>query len=77
MSPAVSPSTTRLTRGTGLFAPTANVTREESAQMVYNYAHYREYSLTQEGNLSKFEDASSAIKRLGRDRHKLGQRPHQ
>lgn len=45
--------------GDGLFAPTANVTREEFAQMMYNYASYKEYDLTLEGNLSRFEDASA------------------
>lgn len=45
--------------GDGLFAPTANVTREEFAQMMYNYASYKEYDLTQEGDLSRFEDASA------------------
>lgn len=45
--------------GDGLFDPTANVTREEFAQMMYNYASYKEYDLTLEGNLSRFEDASA------------------
>ena len=45
--------------GDGLFAPTANVTREEFAQMMYNYASYKEYDLTLEGDLSQFEDASA------------------
>ncbi len=45
--------------GDGLFAPTANVTREEFAQMMYNYASYKEYDLTLEGDLSPFEDASA------------------
>ena len=45
--------------GDGLFAPTANVTREEFAQMMYNYASYKEYDLTREGDLSQFEDASA------------------
>ena len=45
--------------GDGLFAPTANVTREEFAQMMYNYASYKEYDLTLEGDLSRFEDASA------------------
>ena len=43
--------------GDGLFDPTANVTREEFAQMMYNYASYMEYDLTLEGDLSQFEDA--------------------
>lgn len=45
--------------GDGLFDPTANVTREEFAQMMYNYASYMEYDLTLEGDLSQFEDASA------------------
>ena len=45
--------------GDGLFDPTANVTREEFAQMMYNYASYKEYDLTLEGDLSSFEDASA------------------
>ena len=45
--------------GDGLFDPTANVTREEFAQMMYNYASYKEYDLTPEGDLSQFEDASA------------------
>ena len=45
--------------GDGLFDPTANVTREEFAQMMYNYASYKEYDLTLEGDLSRFEDASA------------------
>ena len=45
--------------GDGLFDPTANVTREEFAQMMYNYASYKEYDLTREGDLSQFEDASA------------------
>ena len=45
--------------GDGLFDPTSNVTREEFAQMMYNYASYKEYDLTLEGDLSQFEDASA------------------
>lgn len=45
--------------GDGLFDPTSNVTREEFAQMIYNYASYKEYDLTREGDLSQFEDASA------------------
>ncbi len=45
--------------GDGLFDPTANVTREEFAQMMYNYASYKEYDLTLEGDLSQFDDASA------------------
>lgn len=45
--------------GDGLFDPTANVTREEFAQMMFNYASYKEYDLTLEGDLSQFEDASA------------------
>ena len=45
--------------GDGLFDPTANVTREEFAQMMYNYASYKEYDLTLEGDPSQFEDASA------------------
>ena len=45
--------------GDGLFDPTSNVTREEFAQMMYNYVSYKEYDLTREGDLSQFEDASA------------------
>lgn len=45
--------------GDGLFDPTSNVTREEFAQMMCNYASYKEYDLTLEGDLSQFEDASA------------------
>ena len=45
--------------GDGLFDPTSNVTREEFAQMMYNYASYKEYDLTLEGDLIQFEDASA------------------
>ena len=43
--------------GDGLFDPTGNVTREQFAQMMYNYAKYKGYDLTKAGDLSGFEDA--------------------
>ena len=45
--------------GDGTFQPNDTVTREEFAQMMYNYASYKEYDLTLEGDLSQFEDASA------------------
>lgn len=42
--------------GDGLFDPTANVTREQFAQMMYYYAKYKKYDLTKTGDLSNFED---------------------
>ena len=45
--------------GGGLFDPNANVTRQEFAQMLYNYAKYKGYDLTAAGDLSQFPDSGS------------------
>lgn len=45
--------------GDNEFAPNAKVTREQFAQMMYNYAKYKEYDLTKTGDLSKFPDDGS------------------
>lgn len=45
--------------GDGTFAPNDNVTREQFAQMMYNYAKYKEYDMTKTGDLSKFPDDES------------------
>lgn len=45
--------------GSGLFDPTANVTREQFAQMMYNYAKFKGYDLTKIGDLSKFPDVGT------------------
>ena len=42
--------------GDGTFAPNAKVTREQFAQMMYNYAEYKDYDLTKTGNLAQFSD---------------------
>lgn len=39
------------------FRPERKVTREEFAQMLYNYAEYKEYDLTASADLSKYPDA--------------------
>lgn len=43
--------------GDNKFDPNAKVTREQFAQMMYNYAKYKKYDLTKAGDLSGFEDA--------------------
>ena len=45
--------------GDGLFDPTSNVTREEFAQMMYNYAEYKGYDLTARGDLSRYPDGGT------------------
>ena len=47
--------------GTGedTFSPNAPITREQFAQMMYNYAKYKKYDLTKTGDLSKFPDDGS------------------
>ena len=45
--------------GGGLYDPDSNVTREQFAQMLYNYAKYKGYDLTATGDLSQFPDAGS------------------
>ena len=42
----------------GAFRPDQPVTREEYAQMLYDYAAYKDYDLTAEGDLSAFPDGS-------------------
>lgn len=44
--------------GDNLFAPDAQVTREQFAQMMYNYAKYKGYDLTADGDLTQFSDSS-------------------
>ena len=43
--------------GDGTFRPEDDVTRQELAQMLYNYAEYKEYDLTAEGDLSQYPDS--------------------
>lgn len=45
--------------GDNQFAPNLKVTREQFAQMMYNYAKYKKYDLTKTGDLSKFPDDGS------------------
>ena len=45
--------------GDGTFQPTDSITRQEFAQMLYNYAKYKDYDLSAEGDLSTFPDANS------------------
>ena len=45
--------------GGGLYDPDSNVTREQFAQMLYNYAKYKGYDLTATGDLTRFPDAGS------------------
>ena len=45
--------------GDNQFAPNAKVTREQFAQMMYNYAKYKKYDLTKTGDLSEFPDADT------------------
>lgn len=45
--------------GDGTFRPTDSITRQEFAQMLYNYAKYKGYDLTAEGDLSQFPDSGS------------------
>ncbi|MHB8061659.1 MAG: S-layer homology domain-containing protein [Ruminiclostridium sp.] len=42
------------------FAPNTNVTREQFAQFLYNYAKYKGYTLGQATDLSKYKDMPSA-----------------
>ena len=43
----------------GTFRPENNVTRQEFAQMMYNYAVYKDYDLSAKGDLSQFSDGDS------------------
>ena len=45
--------------GDGTFQPGDSITRQEFAQMLYNYAKYKGYDLTAEGDFSTFPDAGS------------------
>ena len=45
--------------GDGTFQPTDSITRQEFAQMLYNYAKYKGYDLSVEGDLSQFPDSGS------------------
>ena len=45
--------------GDGTFQPGDSITRQEFAQMLYNYARYKGYDLTAEGDLSQFPDSGS------------------
>ena len=45
--------------GGGLYDPDSNVTREQFAQMLYNYAQYKGYDLTANGDLTQFPDDGS------------------
>ena len=45
--------------GDGTFQPTDSITRQEFAQMLYNYAKYKGFDLTAEGDLSQFPDSGS------------------
>ena len=45
--------------GDGTFQPGDNITRQEFAQMLYNYAKYKGYDLTAAGDLSQFPDSGS------------------
>ena len=45
--------------GDGTFQPGDSITRQEVAQMLYNYAKYKGYDLTAEGDLAQFPDSES------------------
>ena len=45
--------------GDGTFQPGDSITRQEFAQMLYNYAKYKGYDLTAESDLSQFPDSGS------------------
>lgn len=45
--------------GDGTFRPKAEVTRQEFAQMLYNYAKFKGYNLTDTGSLKIFPDVDS------------------
>ena len=45
--------------GGGLYDPDTDVTREQFAQMLYNYAQYKGYDLTANGDLTQFPDDGS------------------
>ena len=43
----------------GTFRPDEPVTRQEFAQMLYNYASYKDYDLSAQGDLTAFPDGDS------------------
>ena len=43
--------------GDGTFRPNDSITREEFAQMLYNYSRYKWYDISASGDLAKFQDA--------------------
>ncbi len=45
--------------GGGVFAPNADVTREQTAQILRNYADFRGYSTAAEGDISGFSDRTA------------------
>lgn len=45
--------------GDGTFQPGDSITRQEFAQMLYNYAKYKDYDLCVEGDLAQFPDSES------------------
>ena len=45
--------------GDGTFRPGDEISREEFAQMLYNYAKYKDCDLSAEGDLSRFPDGDS------------------
>ncbi|WP_417083226.1 S-layer homology domain-containing protein [Evtepia gabavorous] len=45
--------------GDDTFLPKQNISRQEFAQMLYNYAKFKDYDLTAEGDLSQFPDSST------------------
>lgn len=45
--------------GDGTFQPGDSITRQEFAQMLYNYAKYKGYDLSAEGDLSQFPDSNT------------------
>ena len=45
--------------GDGTFQPGDSITRQEFAQMLYNYAKYKGYDLCVEGDLAQFPDSES------------------
>ena len=44
--------------GEGIFAPNAEITREQMALMLYNYAQYKEYDVSASAELSAFTDGA-------------------
>ena len=44
--------------GDGTFGPEQNITREQMAQILMNYAKYKGYDMTAKGDVSAFTDAA-------------------